>query len=93
MSNVRPMKFRIEYIAHGERPAFLFARQLDSGEFQVSPSSQLGEVPIEPHLSCPRVLTPGGEPDLSVFTFTLVTANDLPKLQVGQIVELSSESK
>lgn len=82
------MKFRIEYIAKNERPVALFARQLEAGEFSVSPASALGGVAIKPHISQPRSLTPEGRPDLSVFTFYLATANDLPKLSVGQVVEL-----
>jgi hypothetical protein len=84
------MKFRIEYIARKERPVYLFARQLETGEFFVSQTSRLGDVPIKPQVSRPRALTPDGKPDLSVFAFVLVTANDLPKLEVGQVVELSS---
>ena len=83
------MKFRIEYIATKGRPAYLFARQLEPGEFLVSGASRLGEVPIKPCVSQPRALTPAGKPDLTVFTFVLATANDLPKLEVGQVVELS----
>jgi hypothetical protein len=86
------MKFRIEYIATKERPAYLFARQLEPGQFSVSGEPRLGEVPIKPHVSQPRALTPTGEPDLTVFTFVLATANDLPKLKVGQVVELSESA-
>ncbi|MFG6446817.1 hypothetical protein ACG0Z6_01025 [Roseateles sp. BYS180W] len=89
---VKPqMLFRIEYIAQKARPAFLFARQIEAGNIQLSPSSCLGGVPIRQHLSQPRTLKPDGSPDLTVFAFTLVTANDLPKLSVGQHVELSND--
>ena len=83
------MKFRIEYIASKERPAYLFARQLEAGSFFLSVASRLGGVAIKPRLSSPRALTPDGEPDLTIFAFVLASANDLPKLQVGQIVELA----
>lgn len=84
------MRFRIEFIAQRERPAYLFARQLEAGNFTVSATSRLGGVPIKPHVSQPRALRPDGKPDLSVFTFVLATANDLPKLKVGQEAELSN---
>jgi hypothetical protein len=84
------MKFRIEYIAQRERPAYLFARQLEAGEFFVSEASRLGGVAIKPYVSQPRALTSDGKPDLSIFTFVLATANDLSKLTVGQEVELST---
>lgn len=83
------MKFRIEFIAQKERPAFLFARQLEPGDFHVSENSKLDDVPIRPSISMPRSLTTEGKPDMSVFTFYLTTANDLPRLSVGEIVELS----
>jgi hypothetical protein len=82
------MKFRIEFIAQKRRPAFLFARRLEPGDFHVSANSKLGEVPIRPTIAMPRALTTEGEPDMTVFTFYLTTANDLPKLSVGQVVEL-----
>jgi len=84
------MRFRIEYIAQHQRPAYLFARQLEAGEFLVSAASRLGGVAIKPYVSQPRALTSDGKPDLLVFTFILATANDLPKLRVGQEVELSA---
>jgi hypothetical protein len=87
------VKFRIEFIARRERPAYFFARQLEVGNFTVSTSSLLGGVPIKPYVSQPRALTPDGKPDLSVFVFALATANDLPKLKVGQEVELSSANQ
>lgn len=83
------MKFRIEYIAQKQRPCFLFARQLDMGDFHLSEKSKLDDVPIRPHLSMPRALTTEGKPDMTVFTFYLASANDLPRLLVGQVVELS----
>jgi hypothetical protein len=82
------MKFRIEHIFHQQRPVSLFARQLEPGEFAVSERSRLGGVPIKPYLSQPRALTADGQPALTVFTFVLATANDLPRLQVGQDAEL-----
>ena len=66
----------------------LFARQLEEGEFSVSEGSRLGGVPIKPYVSQPRALTSDGKPDMTVFTFVLATANDLPKLKVGQKAEL-----
>ena len=87
------MKFRIEYIATEERPVYLIARQLEPGEFLVSETSRLGDASIKPYVSQPRALMPGGKPDLSVFTFVLATANDLPKVEVGQVVELSGSSQ
>lgn len=82
------MKFRIEYLAKKEQPSYVFARQLDAGDFLLTPSSRLGGVPIRQQISSPRSLTPDGKPDLTVFAFVLVAANDLPKLAVGQVVEL-----
>lgn len=82
------MKFRIEHIFHQQRPVSLFARQLEPGEFAVSERSRLGGVPIKPYLSQPRALTANGHPDMTIFTFVLATANDLPRLQVGQDAEL-----
>jgi len=82
------MKFRIEHIFHQQRPVLLFARQLEPGEFAVSERSRLGGVPIKPCLSQPRALTADGHPDMTVFTFVLATANDLPRLRVGRDAEL-----
>jgi hypothetical protein len=82
------MLFRIEYIAQRARPAYVFARQLEAGDFHLSPSSRLGDVPVRATLSQPRSLSADGRPDVTVFAFTLVTANDLPKFSVGQHVEL-----
>lgn len=48
----------------------------------------LGGVPIKGYMSQPRSITPDGKPDLSQFAFVLSTASDLPRLGVGQIVEL-----
>lgn len=83
------MLFRIEYIGKHARPAYVFARQLEAGNFHLSSASRLGDAPVRPSLSQPRSLTADGKPDLTVFAFTLVTANDLPKFNVGQHVELS----
>ncbi|CAN7762747.1 MULTISPECIES: hypothetical protein [unclassified Variovorax] len=82
------VKFRIEYIFDQQRPVSLFARQLEAGQFAVSEGSHLGGVPIKPYLSQPRALTPDGRPDMTVSTFVLATAHDLPRLRVGQEVEL-----
>lgn len=82
------MKFRIEYIFDQKRPVSLFARQLEAGQFAVSEGLNLGGVPIKPYLSQPRALTPDGRPDMTIFTFVLATAHDLPRLLVGQEVEL-----
>jgi hypothetical protein len=84
------MRFRIEFVAQRERPAYVFARQLEAGNFTVSTTSRLGGVPIKPYVSQPSALKPDGKPDLSVFTFVLATANDLAKLKVGQEAELSN---
>ena len=83
------MKFKIEYIATKSRPAYVFARQMGDGNFTISLLPRLDNVPIRRDFSRPRALTANGEPDFKVFTFTLVTANDLPKLKIGQIVELT----
>lgn len=84
------MKFRIEYLAKQERPCYVFARQLESGDFLLTPSSRLGGVPIRQQVSSPKALTPHGETDRMVFAFVLVTASDLPKLTIGQVVELET---
>ena len=83
------MKFEITYIFEKQRPVTLFARQLGAGEFSLSESPMLGGVPIKRYVSQPRSITPDGKPDLSQFSFVLSSANDLPKLGVGQIVELT----
>lgn len=88
LTSEHEMKFRIEYIFDQKRPVSLFARQLEAGQFAVSEGSSLGGVPIKPYLSQPRALTPDGRPDMTLFTFVLATAHDLPRLQVGQEVEL-----
>ena len=86
------MKFCIEYIATKARPAYVFARQLVPGDFALHQSPCLGDVPIRQSVTQPRALTPQGDPDLTIFAFTLVTANDLSKFSVGQVVELSNAS-
>jgi hypothetical protein len=82
------MKFRIEHLFQKHRPAYLFARQLEPGSFVLGETSRLGGVAIRPSISMPRSIKPDGSPDMTVFAFTLATANDLPKLTVGQVVEL-----
>lgn len=84
-----PMKFEIVYIFEKQRPVTLFARQLDAGVFTLSDSPMLGGVPIKRYVSQPRALKPNGEPDVTQFSFVLSTASDLPKLRVGQVVELT----
>lgn len=83
------MKFEITYIFEKRRPVTLFARQLGTGDFTLSDSPMLGGVPIKRYVSQPRSITPDGKPDLSQFAFVLSTAHDLPRLGVGQIVELT----
>jgi len=85
------MKFRIEYIFHRERPAYVFARQLEPGDFALTVNSRLGGVSIRPSVSQPRTIKPDGTPDLSVFAFVLATADDLPRFAVGQVVELEAQ--
>jgi hypothetical protein len=83
------MRFEITYIFEKQRPVALFARQLGAGEFTLSDSPMLGGVPIKRYVSQPRSITPDGKPDRLQFSFVLSTASDLPKLRVGQIVELT----
>lgn len=83
------MKFEITYIFEKQRPVTLFARQIGTGDFTLSDSPMLGGVPIKRYVSQPRSITPDGKPDLSQFAFVLCTAHDLPRLGVGQIVELT----
>ncbi|MDF3822507.1 hypothetical protein P3G55_21580 [Leptospira sp. 96542] len=83
------MKFEIVYILEKQRPVTLFARQLESGEFTLAESPMLGGVPIKRSVSQPRTLKKDGSPDLTLFAFVLSSANDLPRVQVGQIVELT----
>ena len=82
------MKFQIEYLSKDFRRPYLVARQMESGVFSVSEQSRLGGVAIKPFVSQPRALTPEGKPDLTVFVFTLRSANDLSGLAAGQMVEL-----
>lgn len=89
LGTLAPMKFEITYIFEKQRPVTLFARLLGAGEFSLSESPMLGGVPIKRYASQPRSVTPDGKPDLSQFSFVLSSANDLPKLGVGQIVELT----
>lgn len=83
------MKFEITHVFETQRPVTVFARQVEPGGFTLSTAPKLGDVPIERHVSQPRALTPDGQPDLTQFAFILATANDLPKLSKGQVVELS----
>jgi len=82
------MKFQIEYLSKDARRPCLVARQMEPGQFSVSERSCLAGVSIKPFISQPRALTPEGKPDLTVFVFTLRSANDLSGLAVGQTVEL-----
>jgi hypothetical protein len=84
------MNFRIEHIFGQTRPAYLLARQIGAGDFQVTATSTLGGVAIKPYLQIPRVLTTEGTPDLTIFAFVLASANDLPKLSIGQVVALEN---
>jgi hypothetical protein len=83
------MKFEITYIFEKRRPVTVFARQLEAGAFALSEFPTLGGVPIKRQVSQPRALTRSGQPDTSQFAFVLATANDLPKLQLGQVVDLT----
>ena len=83
-----PFKFRIEYIFCSERPVYLIARQLQSGDFSLSATPRLGGILIKRELSQPRATKPDGSPDFSVFAFTLTDARNADRLSVGQIVDL-----
>jgi hypothetical protein len=81
------MRFKIEYISTG-KPCFLFARQLDGGDFAVSDSSTLGGMRIR---SCVRqhgALTQDGLPDQVIFNFLLCTPSNWSLLEVSSIVDL-----
>lgn len=83
------MKFEIVYIFETQRPVMLFARQVEPGDFTLAQSPMLGGVPIKRSVSQPRALTKDGSPDMTQFAFVLSSANDLPRLKVGQIVDLA----
>ena len=83
------MKFEITYIFDKRRPVMVFARKMEPGAFTLSETPKLGGVPIKPHVSQPRALTPDGRPDLTQFAFMLATASDLTNLSKGQVVELT----
>jgi hypothetical protein len=81
-----PLRFQIEYITDDKRRPYLFARQLDEGDFALTEASTLGGVRLKPVLTQPRALTPEGKPDRDLFTFCPASAADLKTLHVGQIV-------
>lgn len=85
------MKFRIEHIFKDQRPVMLLARQLEAGDFQVTPTSNLGGVAVMPQLSMPRSLLPDGKPDMTIFSFTLVRASDVSSFALNQVVELQDD--
>ena len=73
----------------GAGGAIVLARRITPSEFALPEHPTLGGVPIARWISQPRSLKPDGTPDLNVFAFHLVTASDVARLPVGQIVELS----
>ena len=82
------MRFQIECISKDMSRPFLFARQLDSGDFALTEAPLLGGVAIKRSLTQPRALKPAGSPDLSIFALQLASASDVSKLQGGEVVEL-----
>ena len=84
------MKFKVEFIYRHETGPYLFARQLQGGDFSLAATSRLGGVPIQPWLSQPRKLRPDSSPDLDVFAFVLTERQDADRFSVGQIVELET---
>jgi len=86
---IKTIKFRIEYISEYGPVVYLLARQLDKGNFSLSPSSKLGGVLIKPFLSQPRKLRDDGSLDQEVFVFVLAEKHERAKFFIGQIVEFS----
>ena len=84
------MKFKVEFVYKHESGPYLFARQLQAGDFSLSRSSRLGGVPILPSITQPRKLKPDGSPDLDIFAFVLKEREHADKFSVGQIVELET---
>ena len=83
------MKFRIEYLSLKSRQAYVLARQLDEGNFNLSATSRLGSVPLRPYLNAPRALKTDGSPDMTVFAFYPQSSDLANALTVGEIVELA----
>ena len=84
------MKFKVECAFLLENKAYVLARRLDDRDFSLSPSSQLGGVPINCSVTQPRKLKPDGTPDYDIFGFTLSRSEDLSKFSLDQIVELET---
>ena len=81
------MKFRIEYIFDRQGPVYL--RECSARAVFLFQKTPAWGVSIKRSLSQLRAIAPDGAPDLAGFTFVLATANDLPKLSIGQEVELN----
>jgi len=83
------VKFRIEGVFTVEGTAGVMARQIEPGDFSISPSSRLGGVRLQQFLDIPRKLKrPDGSLDLEIFAFTLADPADSSRLSKNDVVEL-----
>jgi hypothetical protein len=83
------MQFRIEYVSSRGSPVYVLARQLTDGNFILSETPSLSDVPISRHVDQPRKLKSDGALDVTAFAFRLVSPTDAARFFVGQVVELS----
>ena len=82
------MKFRIESLFSVRGIPYVMVRQIETGEFSVSASSRLSEVPLRSFMDQPRSLRADGSPDLEGFVLSLADPLDSARLSEGQIVEV-----
>jgi hypothetical protein len=88
------VRFRIEHRwLSTTRPAVVFARALEPGNFALGPQPTLGGVRIRRTVTQPRARRPNGLPDLEIFCFTLELRADIALLELGAEVELASDSR
>lgn len=88
------MRFRIEFrFPSTRRPAVVFARALEPGNFALGPRPTLGGVRIQRAVTQPRALRPDGSPDLDLYGFALESRADIIALEVGAEVLLEDSAQ
>jgi hypothetical protein len=85
-------QFEIEHIftLQSRNKVCVFARLLDSNsDWKLTNESKLGDVQIENLFDIPRAHDKDGNIRLDLFAFLLKKSDDINKLQINQIVELT----
>ena len=83
------MKFEVENILAVRGHAYVLARQITQGAWQLSDKAQLNEVFIHKWVDVPRALDANEEQRPGLYAFVLRDPSHSSAFSVGQIVELA----